>query len=343
MIIDNSVLYAASDAEEENIPWVKVTHDDGSEEIFVAEDNSLSAEDLAALPRYEVDCIVCHNRPTHIYPAPGPGVDQALASEFMDASLPWIKKTVVDALVRDYPDRAAARTGLREAITSFYAKGYPDLAKSKAAAIEDAVSVAIGLYDRSVFPAMKVNWKTYADNVGHRNWPGCFRCHDGRHVSEQGRVLTHDCTACHTMPQRGPLTPLGTVMPASTEDWHPWKLAGKHSTMLCNRCHSAGFRPPGTCASCHGMSPQAPMADLDCDSCHLREQEVKPLADCTTCHDDLAGLHTKGGHPDADCTDCHHPHTWKVTDRATCENCHDDKKNHYPEGGPCADCHDFTS
>ena len=85
------------------------------------------------------------------------------------------------------------------------------------------------------------------------------------------------------------------------------------------------------------------MADLGCDTCHLQEQEVKPLADCTTCHDDLTGLHTKGGHPDADCTDCHHPHAWKVTDRATCENCHDDKKDHYPEGGPCADCHDFTS
>ncbi len=343
MVIDNTVTYAATDAKQQHIPWVKVTHDDGSEEIFTAQDSSLSAEELAALPRHQEDCIACHNRPTHIYPAPGPGVDEALASRFMDASLPWIKKTAVDAIVRDYPDRVAAHSGLRSEITSFYTKGYPDLAKREAAAIEAAVNVAVELYDRSVFPAMNVSWTTYADNLGHRNWPGCFRCHDGRHVTDRGKVLTRECTACHTMPQRGPLAPLGTVMPASSQGWHPWTLAGKHATMLCNRCHSAGFRPPETCAACHQINPQAPMIDLGCDTCHLQEQEVKPVVDCTICHDDLTGLHTKGGHPDADCTDCHQPHTWKVTDRSLCETCHDDKKDHYPGDGPCTACHSFTS
>ena len=199
----------------------------------------------------------------------------------------------------------------------------------------------VPIYGRSVFPEMKVNWTTYASNIGHRNWPGCFRCHDGKHVNEQGKVLTRECTTCHTMPQRGPLTPIGTEMPASTANWHPWELKAKHAEMLCNRCHAAGFRPPGTCAGCHKLDTSAPMMDAGCDTCHLKDQEVKPLADCKTCHEDLAGLHKKGGHPDASCTDCHKPHGWKVTGREICMGCHDDKAKHY-RGRDCASCHDFT-
>ena len=102
-------------------------------------------------------------------------------------------------------------------------------------------------------------------------------------------------------------------MPTSTENWHPWELKGKHAEMLCNRCHKPGIRPNKDCATCHKFDAKAPMMDGGCDNCHLKEQEVKPLADCKSCHDGLPGLHTKGGHPDAACTDCHKPHVWKTS------------------------------
>ncbi len=343
MIIDNTVTFAPSDESQQHIPWVKVRHEDGSEEVYTDQATTLDEKQIAALPRHVMDCINCHNRPTHIYPSPGPALDVALASGFVDPSLPWIKKVAADALVKPYTDRESAAAGIREDITSYYEKSYPSIAKDKADAVREAAATTVNIYDRAVFPKMDVNWKTYPNNIGHRNWPGCFRCHDGRHATKEGKVLTHSCTVCHTMPQRGPLVALGTVMPTGHENWHPWQLEGKHAEILCNRCHAAGYRPPTTCATCHDINPDAPMIDLGCDTCHAKAQQVKPLNPCSDCHSDLPGLHQKGYHPEADCTDCHHPHTWLVTGRETCLACHDDKADHHPDGGACTNCHDFTS
>ncbi len=340
MIIQNKVTYVALDEQLEEIPWMSVTGPGGKSHEYFSDAFGITKEKAAALPKHVMDCMDCHNRPTHVFQPPEGAVDKAMASGLISPTLPWIKKVAVDALVRDYPTREAAAQGLRSDVLSFYAKNYPAIASSRSAELEGVVRRVIDIYDRSVFPEMKVNWKTYASNIGHRNWPGCFRCHDGRHVNEQGQVLTRECTTCHTLPQRGPLTPIGTEMPASTENWHPWELKGKHAAMLCNRCHAAGYRPPTSCAECHKLDAKAPMMDSGCDSCHEKEQEVKPLVECKTCHESLPGLHTKGGHPDAACTDCHKPHTWLVVGRETCTACHDDKVKHYP-GKDCASCHDF--
>ena len=46
---------------------------------------------------------------------------------------------------------------------------------------------------------MKVNWKTHPNNIGHFYFQGCFRCHDGNHVSKDGKVISKDCNSCHTV------------------------------------------------------------------------------------------------------------------------------------------------
>ncbi len=46
---------------------------------------------------------------------------------------------------------------------------------------------------------MKVDWKTHPNNIGHMYYPGCFRCHDGNHVSKDGKVISKDCNSCHTL------------------------------------------------------------------------------------------------------------------------------------------------
>jgi hypothetical protein len=342
MIIENKVTYAALDEQLQQIPLISVTGLDGKKHEYFSEALGVSPEKAAALTRHVMDCMDCHNRPTHIFQVPDGAVDKAMASGLIPPSLPWIKKVAVDALVREYGERDAAHTGIRKEILGFYAKDYPAVREVRTADLEAAVKRVTDIYDRSVFPKMKVNWTSYASNIGHRNSPGCFRCHDGAHVNEEGKVLSKECTVCHTMPQRGPLSPIGTAMPESTQNWHPWELKGKHATMLCNRCHAAGYRPPTQCAECHKVDATAPMMDSGCDTCHAKEQEVQPINDCKACHDTLAGLHAKGGHPDASCTDCHTPHVWKAAGRDHCLACHDDKKDHYKEGGDCASCHDFT-
>ena len=342
MIIDNSVTFAATDPALQNIPWISVRNRDGKVTEYVDRTSKLTPQQLAALPRHVMDCMDCHNRPSHNFPAPETAVDKAMQVNLIATDLPWMKKEAVDALVQDYPDREAAHKGIGDRITSYYEKNYPDVAKAKAAEIHSSEDAICAIYDRSVFPAMKVNWKTYTVNIGHRNWNGCFRCHDGNHVTSDGKVLSNkDCTLCHTMPQRGPMQPLGAAMPASNENWHPMPLQGKHADLLCTRCHAAGFRPTMDCAGCHKLDASAPMMD-DCTSCHPAPGVKLPIADCKSCHDSLAGLHKKGGHPDASCTDCHKPHVWKVSGRDTCLQCHDDKKDHNAPQA-CASCHDFKA
>jgi nitrate/TMAO reductase-like tetraheme cytochrome c subunit len=343
MIIQNKIEYVAIDEQLQQIPWIMATGPDGKRREYVSKDAVPAPEKLAAMRRHTMDCMDCHNRPTHIYQPPEGAVDRAMASGLIAPTLPWIKKVAVDALVREYPTRDAAHAGIRGEIMAFYEKQYPSVRTGRAADLDDTVRRITEIYDRSVFPEMKVNWKTYASNIGHRNWPGCFRCHDGKHVSADGQTLSKECTTCHTMPQRGPLSPIGTAMPASDQNWHPWELKSKHAQILCNRCHAAGYRPPTACADCHKLDAKAPMMDGGCDNCHAAEQQVKPLNDCKACHEKLPELHAKGGHPDAACTDCHKPHGWKVTGRDTCIACHDDKKAHYPDGGDCATCHEFKA
>jgi hypothetical protein len=343
MIIQNRIEYVALDPQLQHIPWVAMTGPDGKRREFVTTDAPLPADKLAALPRHLMDCMDCHNRPTHVFAPPEGAVDRAMASGLIPPTLPWIKKVAVDALVREYPSRDAAHAGVRQEVLSFYEKSYPAIRTGRSEDLDDAIRRITDIYDRSVFPEMHVSWRTYSSNIGHRNWPGCFRCHDGKHVAADGKVLTKECTVCHTMPQRGPLSPIGTTMPSSNENWHPWELKGKHAEMLCNRCHAAGYRPPSDCAECHKLDAKAPMMSSGCDACHANEQEVKPINDCKACHETLPGLHTKGGHPDAGCTDCHKPHTWRVTGRDACIGCHDDKKAHYPDGADCGSCHEFKA
>lgn len=257
MVIDNRVVFAAEDPRRQRIPWAAVERPDGSRKVYRDETSELSDEQMDRLDQRVFDCIECHNRPSHAFAPPEGGVDGALAGGEVAADLPWIKKVLVDALVGEYSTKQEAHREMRDAVTSFYADNYPDVARSRTEEIDEAVAVANGIYDRSVFPEMNVDWQTYPNNVGHRSWPGCFRCHDGRHVADDGTRLSTDCTLCHTMPQRGPRVPLGDVMPANDLDWHPWQMPAEsvdvegHRNLLCHECHAAGFRPRRACASCH--------------------------------------------------------------------------------------------
>ncbi len=342
MIIENKVFFRAVDRQKQEIPWIEVHSGDGSVEEYTSLDFKGTKEQLASLPKEEMDCMNCHNRPTHTFNPPEGAVDRAMSTGVIPRTLPWIKKVVVDALVREYPTREKAHEGMRNEISRFYKERYPDVIKARAGDLEKAIVSAGHIYDRSVFPEMKVNWKTYPSNIGHRNWPGCFRCHDGRHVSGTGKTLSMSCTECHTFPARSPLMPLGAVSSKAGMPWHPMELAGKHGRILCSRCHAAGYRPPTDCAECHGIDPSAPMmSSMKCAGCHREAQEARPVADCRECHKSLTGLHRNGGHPEAACTDCHTPHTWAVTGRKSCLGCHSDMADHNKDRGACTECHDF--
>lgn len=333
--------FVARDKREQQIPWIAVTRLDGSTEEYLSLDDKGPKKALADESRI-FDCIGCHNRPTHVYYTPDRAVNTMLAANRIPRDLPWVKKVATDALSADYPDREQAHAGIDSAIRGFYTEKDPDLSRSRKAEIGQTVAQVTALYDQIVFPDLKVNWQTHADNSGHKDWLGCFRCHDGRHATKDGKVLSDECTLCHTLPVRGPLQPLGVMSqaaPGAKASWHPLDLSGKHGTLACNRCHQAGDPPPATCTECHKIDRKAPMIDQGCDSCHQVPQEVTGMTDCSDCHTPK-GLHIMDTHANTDCTFCHKPHQWQVTGRETCMQCHDDRQKHNP-GVACVPCHVF--
>jgi hypothetical protein len=337
MVVSTKVYYRATDREQEHIPWIRVERGDGS--VAVYEDSRFHDKSLQELPIRKMDCMDCHNRPSHVFLPPETAVDKAMEGGNIPSGLPWIKKLAVDALTKDYRGEINVHRAIQESIGGYYTENYPSLKKQKAL-IDKAILAITMIYDQNVFPSMKVNWTTYPNYIGHRNWPGCFRCHDSFHRTTSGKALVSSCTLCHTAPQRGPLLPLGAAALAGKEPWHPIPLNGKHGQILCNLCHRAGYRPPDRCASCHRLSESAPMMSGGCDTCHLKEGETKPLTGCASCHRNLSGMHKVDAHVDVDCIVCHGPHTWMVTSRDTCLVCHDDKKNHHAPTF-CGECHRF--
>ena len=188
--------YIATDDKRQAIPWVRLTRPDGSVKEWVAE--GVSPDTLAKGERRVMDCVDCHNRPSHIFASSAQrAVDQALARGVVDRSLPFIRREAVRVLKAAYPSQDAAYAGIKRDLQAFYRPGNPEAAGAKAAAVDRAVEILQRLYGRNVFPTMKVSWGSYPNNIGHMDFPGCFRCHDDSHKAKDGSTITQDCELCH--------------------------------------------------------------------------------------------------------------------------------------------------
>jgi hypothetical protein len=137
-----------------------------------------------------MDCMDCHNRPTHTFQSPERAVDLAMESGAVSPALPFIKKVAVEALRKEYKSQAEGAAGIRAAIEDSYKTG-------DRAAIGRAASAVVAIYERNVFPNMHITWGSYPNNLGHMDLHGCFRCHDDTHVSPDGRSIPGDCETCH--------------------------------------------------------------------------------------------------------------------------------------------------
>jgi hypothetical protein len=154
-------------------------------------------EDYEKFEVRTMDCIDCHNRPTHAYDMPEPAIDRAIADGRISPSLPFAKKTGVEVLKKTYASGQDAQVAA--GFVAFYREKYPELYAKQKGPIESAAESVRAIYARNIFPDMKVEWGTYANNIGHVDFPGCFRCHDDDHKSESGRVIAQDCTSCHEL------------------------------------------------------------------------------------------------------------------------------------------------
>jgi nitrate/TMAO reductase-like tetraheme cytochrome c subunit len=241
MNIGNKIEYVAADEQRQVIPYIHVEDLQGRVTEYYAKDSKLSKDQIAKAPLHRMDCIDCHNRPTHVYVPPDQAVDQSLLSHKIDASLPYIKQQAVAALTASYKTTNEAVQGIANALQSYYEKSYPDLAKTRQLDIRNAVEEVQRIYQRTTFPEMKLNWQTHPNNIGHLYSSGCFRCHDGQHVSAEGKVIPKDCNTCHTVLAQTDTTTRMVSEPRNTFV-HPVDI-GDLTQVSCTDCHTGGVSP----------------------------------------------------------------------------------------------------
>jgi nitrate/TMAO reductase-like tetraheme cytochrome c subunit len=191
--------YISTDERRQVIPVVYYTDDKGKTVEYVSTDIKVSKQELEKGEKRAMDCIDCHNRPTHAFELPANAVDLRMSRGLISPELPNIHKKAVELLKADYPDRDSAQKQIVEGIESYYRTSYPDVYSSKRALIEQSAENVAKIYLRNIFPDMKMTWGVHPNNLGHNDFPGCFRCHDGSHSSADGQTISNDCTACHNL------------------------------------------------------------------------------------------------------------------------------------------------
>jgi NapC/NirT cytochrome c family, N-terminal region len=191
--------YVALDRSRQNIAQVSYVDSSGKRIVFTQTDPKPTPAQLAAGEHRLMDCIDCHNRPSHTFQLPDRALDQAMAQGSISSELPFIRKKAVEVLKVSYPDGVTASRQIAVTLDSFYRTSYPDVYREKQALIQRTIGQVQAVYSRNVFPAMKITWGTYPNNLGHMDFPGCFRCHDGSHTSADGQTIPNDCGTCHTM------------------------------------------------------------------------------------------------------------------------------------------------
>jgi len=197
----NQIRYR-SDESRETIYEVEMTQADGTVKRYVGPDAEATAgaEGPAKGDAWRtMDCVDCHNRPTHIYGLPESEVDEAIDGARIASDLPYIRREGVAAIQQDFATTEEARQGIAETIQAFYASEYSDLASTRADEIQQAAQELGNIYAVNVFPKMNVQWGTYPNHIGHEGSPGCFRCHSDEHATEAGEVISQDCDTCHAL------------------------------------------------------------------------------------------------------------------------------------------------
>jgi hypothetical protein len=193
----NRVIYLSEKGERMDIPWVRLERDGQDPVEYRFTGSKLSEAEIAAAPKRTMDCVDCHNRPTHIYSTP----DHELETMFRRwpelLSVPYLNKAASEVLLRQFDEESIERGEVREALMVWY-DGHPE-ENPDPALLEQAAEQVQEIYRQNVWPEMKITWGTYPNHIGHTVSPGCLRCHGNNHVTAEGTPVDSDCRLCHTI------------------------------------------------------------------------------------------------------------------------------------------------
>lgn len=248
--VTHPVTYLAVDGLRQQIPWVT-----NGTEVYS------TTLDLPAGTRFVMDCTSCHNRTGHPLLSPETLVDQALTQGLLSPNVPYLRREALAALTTPYPDEATARAAL-QGFAERYRTAYPNLYASYEAELAQAAQVLPELYALSVFPVLGMTGGVYPDHAAHKGMAGCFRCHDGQHLSAAGKRITRNCTTCHGVPvlqaatapvPTAPFLPPPQPLSHQADDWYA--THGKLKDESCAHCHAPTFC---TNPLCHAPGTAAP-------------------------------------------------------------------------------------
>ena len=222
-----------------DIPWVKYTNlETGEVTIYEDEENALSEKKMAAAVERNMDCMDCHNRPSHHYFTPQEFIDHGLISGAIPKDLPFIKKIAMDLFIDPYDTKDTAIHTIKTYTKEYYAENMPEILETREADIDKAIEGMIEEFSKNIFPEMLVSWDEYDSHIGHKTYNGCFRCHDDNHKSEDGKVISKDCNIFNTIVLQGKPGEEQFSSVADALDFiHPKELEDGWEEDLCTECH----------------------------------------------------------------------------------------------------------
>ena len=241
MLIASKVEYVAVDPERQEIAWVRMTREDGSSTEYNNAEIELDEEERAKLPMRTMDCLDCHNRPAHQFPAPVATLNRALEQGSISSDLPFIKLRAVEALDTEYATTLEALAGIESDLMEFYREEYPETTSNQSAELKASIEEVQRIYERTIFPEMKAKWSAHPDNIGHRVSPGCFRCHTEDMESDDGETLFTTCNQCHVILAQGEnIDDVDVNYNEGLAFVHPEDFDDLDEYSLCSDCHTGG-------------------------------------------------------------------------------------------------------
>ncbi|MEJ2049316.1 MAG: NapC/NirT family cytochrome c [Calditrichota bacterium] len=238
------VEYIATDKSREKLAWIRfINLETGEVKIFEDENNKLSQAQLDTLQVRTMDCIDCHNCPSHLFNAPSLFVNTEMRAGNIPSDLPDIKSVTMDLCSNDYPTMDSAMIHIQKYILKYYQENHPEIFNNKRNLVDKAITGFQSVFSKNIFPGMKVRWSEYPNHIGHLEFNGCFRCHDGSHSTKTGETIRRDCTLCHLINAQGnPGKMEETDVNLALEFKHPVDIGEAWKESLCTDCHT-GLNP----------------------------------------------------------------------------------------------------
>jgi hypothetical protein len=234
-----SIEYVSENDKRENITYVKYTNKvSGKVKIFRNDSNPISDSLLSVSKPRTMDCIDCHNRPSHNYNSPPVYFDKAMLTGAISKDIPFIKKVSMGILKDTYSDKDTALMKIRDGITDFYKSGYGDYYSKNKNAIDSSILAVEKGFSENTFPKMKVTYDRYPEHIGHLESDGCFRCHNDAFKAADGTKISRDCNLCHNIVGQGTKGAMEyTNVRENLEFKHPVNIGNAWKEANCSECH----------------------------------------------------------------------------------------------------------